>query len=139
MLDNVYSPYSLAYTLCHIADMIGWEAFTETFTYFYNLPAESVPTSKLAKFNLSLTKLEDFSGKPVFKLITEREKAIYEAHLGGSVSGSGCTAQGFEFYDTSSSFNAFRILAKMLRTVTEVCQASFSFGFGRIQAVRARR
>ena len=85
MAQGVYSPYSLAYTLSDIADEIGWTAFTNTFTYFYNLPYTDVPTTQLGKFNLFLTKLSDYSGQDVVAMLSAQERTVYEDYFGGNI------------------------------------------------------
>ena len=86
MALGIYSPYSLAYNLGDIADTIGWDVFTDTFTYFFNLEYTEVPSSKLGKFNLFLTKLSEFSNQDVFAMFTNSELAIYEDYFGGEIS-----------------------------------------------------
>lgn len=85
MSKNVYSPYSLAYNLGDIADTIGWDKFTQAFTFMYNQPSKNIPTTKIGKLNLFLSKLQDFSGKDVFAMFTEKEKSLYASYFGGEM------------------------------------------------------
>jgi hypothetical protein len=87
MANGAYSPYSLAYTLAKIYEAVGEQAFKDTFAYFHSLGSGSVPTTKIGKFNLFLSKLKDFSGVDVFgsTYFTTQEKNIYQAKLGGNI------------------------------------------------------
>ena len=85
MAQGVYSPYSLAYTLSNIADATGWPAVKNTFRYFDTLYSSQIPSTQIGKFNLFLSKLQDFSGVNVFTMFTPQEKAIYQNKLGGTI------------------------------------------------------
>ena len=83
--NGIYSPYGLAYNLVSIADRIGWEPFRQTYAHFNNMYSWEVPSRKIDKFNLFMTKLKDFSGTDVLALFNSNEIAVYEAELGGKI------------------------------------------------------
>jgi len=87
MAQGVYSPYSLAYRLANIADVVGWNAVKQTFAYFDALSSAAIPTTNIGKLNLFLTKLRDFSPSytDVIATFTAQEKTIFGNYLGGTI------------------------------------------------------
>ncbi|MDL2288345.1 hypothetical protein LJC32_03070 [Oscillospiraceae bacterium OttesenSCG-928-F05] len=83
--NGIYSQYGLAYNLGCIANQIGWGPFRTTFRYFDSLAYDSVPSTRIGKFNLFLAKLSDYSGQDVFAMLNAQEKAVYGAHFGGVI------------------------------------------------------
>jgi len=77
--NGVYSSDGLVYKFIAIKERVGWEPFKQTFRYFINL--NSIPDSKLDKFNLFLDKLTDFSGVTVRDMFTQAEMDAITAEL----------------------------------------------------------
>ena len=80
-----YSSCGLTYVFIRIKNTIGWQPFKETFRYFNTLPSNQVPASNIGKFNLFITKLQDYSGYNILSLMTGSEKTIIGNRLGGAV------------------------------------------------------
>ena len=83
--QNVYSPYSMAWNLANIQTQIGWEPFRQTFRHFHTMVPAQVPASNIAKLNYFLSRLQDYSGRNVFAMFNAQERAIYQAHFGGTM------------------------------------------------------
>ena len=116
--QGIYGHKGLVYNFILIREAIGWEPFEYTFKYFNNMLINEVPATKLGKLNMFLTLLSGYSGVNVFEMFTPQERAIYQAHFGGEIKAVTCTASEFEFLDTSSSFDSFRIIARNVQYST---------------------
>ncbi len=56
-----------------IKETIGWIPFQDVFRFFNALPEGSIPSTKIAKLELFLDKLSNFSGTVVRDLIPQTE------------------------------------------------------------------
>ena len=81
--NGVYSHDGLTYTFLKIKQRIGWVPFQKTFAYFNKMAPSEVPTTKLGKLNVFLSKLKDYSGVDVFSLLTYDEWQVYDSYFGG--------------------------------------------------------
>lgn len=64
---------SLVYRFIKISQKIGWKPFQQTFREFLILPADDVPTTRIAKFNFFLDWLTKFSKADVRALFPAEE------------------------------------------------------------------
>ena len=80
-----YSPYGMAWNLANIQTQIGWEPFYQTFAHLWNLPLSQMFLSDIDKLNYFLSRLQDYSGQNVFAMFNANERAVYEAHFGGTM------------------------------------------------------
>jgi len=71
---------------------VGWQPFMDTFRYMSNLSSEELDyvyamprPDAIGKFNIFMTKLQDFSGVNVFNLLTQQERNIIQAQYGGTI------------------------------------------------------
>ncbi|MDA1275590.1 MAG: M60 family metallopeptidase [Verrucomicrobia bacterium] len=64
---------SLVYRFIKISRKIGWKPFQQTFHEFLNLPADGVPTTRIAQFDLFLDLLTKFSKSDVRTLFPAEE------------------------------------------------------------------
>jgi len=74
----------IAYNLTRLRQAVGQNAFNQAFNYMANLSFANTPSTQLGRINLFLTKLRDFSGQDVIRLLSAQTIAnLEQAFVGG--------------------------------------------------------
>ncbi|WP_157890125.1 S8 family serine peptidase [Paenibacillus sp. DMB5] len=85
MASNSYHNDFLTYTFIRLKDIIGWQPFKSTFRDINALSASSVPSTKIGKLNLFLSKLKEKSNYDVLSSFSTKELQLIGNAFGGTV------------------------------------------------------